>query len=357
MCYEVSDGSLNPTPVSVTPPTGQDVPLVGLAISANGGQPGTGILWETTGSAAGGTLHAFDASNLANELWNSGLTGGPDTLDSFAKFAVPTVVNGKAYVPTWSNVVDVYGLTPAPPPSNPVPAVAAVMNGASYGTGAVSPGEVVTIFGTGLGPVNPAGMQLDSAEFSTMLLAGTQVLFDGAPAPMVYSSAGQVSAAVPFGLQSATTQIQVEYQGQTSQALAEPVSPVTPGIFSLDGSGRGQALALNEDGSLNSPGNPASAGSAIRVYATGLGQMSPAGQDGLFMAGTAVPPPALPVTARIAGEAVAVTYASRAPGLLEEVVQLYIGIPQQHPLSGEVPLVVEAGGQNSQPGITVAVRP
>ena len=357
MCYEVSDGSLNPTPVSVTPPTGQDVPLVGLAISANGGQPGTGILWETTGSAAGGTLHAFDASNLANELWNSGLTGGPDTLDSFAKFAVPTVVNGKAYVPTWSNVVDVYGLTPAPPPSNPVPAVAAVMNGASYGTGAVSPGEVVTIFGTGLGPVNPAGMQLDSAEFSTMLLAGTQVLFDGAPAPMVYSSAGQVSAAVPFGLQAATTQIQVEYLGQTSQALAEPVSPVTPGIFSLDGSGRGQALALNEDGSLNSPGNPASAGSAIRVYATGLGQMSPAGQDGLFMAGTAVPPPALPVTARIAGEAVAVTYASRAPGLLEEVVQLYIGIPQQHPLSGEVPLVVEAGGQNSQPGITVAVRP
>ena len=168
------------------------------------------------------------------DRWNSGLTGGPDTLDSFAKFAVPTVVNGKAYVPTWSNVVDVYGLTPAPPPSNPVPAVAAVMNGASYGTGAVSPGEVVTIFGTGLGPVNPAGMQLDSAEFSTMLLAGTQVLFDGAPAPMVYSSAGQVSAAVPFGLQAATTQIQVEYLGQTSQALAEPVSPVTPGIFSLD---------------------------------------------------------------------------------------------------------------------------
>ena len=83
-CYEVSGGSLNPTPVFVTAPTGQDVPYDGLVISGNGGNPGTGVLWETTGTASGGTLRAFDASNLMNELWNSDLSGGPDTLDSFA---------------------------------------------------------------------------------------------------------------------------------------------------------------------------------------------------------------------------------------------------------------------------------
>jgi len=358
MCYQVSGASLNPTPVSVTPPTGQDVPLVGLAISANGGQPGTGILWETTGNSSRSTLHAFDASDLANELWNSGLSGGTDALDSFAKFAVPVVANGKVYVPTWSNAVDVYGLAPAPALSGPAPVVTAVVNGASYAMGAVSPGEVVTIFGAGLGPADPAGMQLDAAGFSTMLLGGTQVLFDGAPAPMVYSSAGQVSAAVPFGLQAATTQIQVEYQGQTSQVLTEPVLPVTPGIFSSDGSGTGQALALNENGLLNSPSNPAAAGSVIRVYATGLGQMSPAGQDGFVVAGTAVPlSPAMTVTAQLAGRPVAVSFDSRVPGLLEEVVQLNLAVPGQDPLSGTVPLVVAAGGQNSQPGITVSVRP
>ena len=357
-CYQVSDGSINPTPVSLTASTGQDIPFDGLAISANGGQPGTGVLWETTVNASHATLHAFDASNLANELWNSDLSGGPDALDSFAKFAVPTVVNGKVYVPTWSNVVAVYGLTPTPPPGDPTPAVAAVMNGASYGTGAVSPGEVVTIFGTNLGPINPAGMQLDGAGFSTMSLAGTQVLFDGAPAPMVYSSAGQVNAAVPFGLQAATTQIQVEYQGQTSRGFAVPVLKVTPGICSLDGSGTGQALAFNEDGSLNSPRNPAAAGSVIQVYATGLGQMSPPGQDGLIVTDTAAPPsPVLPVTAQIAGQDAAVAYAYRAPGLLEEVVQLNIAVPQQHQVSGIVPLVVQTDGQSSQPGITIAVRP
>jgi uncharacterized protein (TIGR03437 family) len=356
-CYEVSGGSLNPAPVWVTAPTGQDVPFDGLAISANGGQPGTGILWETTVDSSHATLHAFDASNLANELWNSNLSGGPDALDSFAKFAVPTVVNGKVYVPTWSNVVDVYGLTSDPPPSNPSPVVAAVMNGASYGTATVSPGEVVTIFGTNLGPADPAGMQLDGAGFSTMLLAGTQVLFDGAPVPVAYSSAGQVSAVAPFGLQAATTQIQVEYQGQISQPFSAPVSPAVPGVFSLNGSGTGQALAFNEDGSLNSPRNPAGPGSVIRVYATGLGQMSPAGQDGLVVTGPAVPTPVLPVTVQLGGEATPFTYPSRAPGLLEEVVELDIAVPQQPQLSGEVPVVVETGGQNSQPGITVMIRP
>lgn len=357
-CYQVSGASLNPTPVSVSALTFQSPPFDGLAISANGGQPGTGILWETTTGPSGGRLHAYDAGNLTNELWNSDLSGGPDILESFAKFAVPTVVNGKVYVPTWSNGIAVYGLTPAPPPVNPAPAVAAVMNAASYGVGAVSPGEVVTIFGTNLGPVEPAGMQLDDTGFLTMLLSGTQVLFDGAPAPMVYASAGQVSAVTPFGLQAATTQVQVEYQGQTSPAFAAPVSPVTPGIFSLDGSGRGQALAINQDGSLNSPDNPAPAGSVIRVFATGLGQMSPAGQDGFVVAGAAVPmSPPLQVAAQIGGQDAAVIYAGGTPGLIDEIVQLNITLPQQHLLSGPVSLAVQAGGQNSQPGITVAIRP
>jgi uncharacterized protein (TIGR03437 family) len=357
-CYQVSGGALNPTPVSVSAQTFQSPPFDGLAISANGGQPGTGILWATTTGPSGGRLHAYDATDLTHELWNSDLSGGPDVLKSFAKFAVPTVVNGKVYVPTWSNAIAVYGLSASQPPANPAPALAAVMNGASYGVGAVSPGEVITIFGSNLGPVQPADMQFDDSGFLTMFLSSTQVLFDGAPVPMVYASAGQVSAVAPFGLQAATTQIQVAYQGQTSPAYAATISPVTPGIFALDGSGRGQALAINQDGSLNSPANPAPAGSVIQVYATGLGQMSPAGQDGL-LAGDATAPmsPALQVTAQIGGQDAAVIHAGSTPGLIEEVVQLNITVPPQHVASGAASLVVQAGGQNSQPGITVAVQP
>ena len=359
VCYKVVGGVLNPTPVAVSSPNYQPTAYNGLAVSANGGQAGTGILWETgVDSASAGELRAYNATNLADELWDSDMSGGPDVPGSFAKFAVPTVINGKVYVPTFSKQVAVYGLTSAASLPGAAPALAAIMNGASYGVGAVSPGEVVTIFGSNLGPSTPAGMQFDGSGYLTMLLAGTQVLFDGAPSPMVYSSAGQVSAVAPFGLQAATTQIQVEYQGQTSTALATPVSAVTPGIFSLDGSGSGQALAFNADGSLNSLSNPAHAGSVIRVYATGLGQLSPAGQDGLAVpAGAAPMSPAQQVTAQIAGEAAAVNYVGSTPGLIDEVAQLSIAVPQQHLPSGALLLVVQVGGQSSQPGISVAVQP
>jgi hypothetical protein len=112
-CYKIVAGSFNPWPVSVSTAWAHS-PYVGMAISANGGQDGTGILWETTGfqtdPAVTGTLHAFDASNIALELWNSDMTGGPDGPGTFAKFATPTVAGGRVYVPTFSNAVAVYGL-------------------------------------------------------------------------------------------------------------------------------------------------------------------------------------------------------------------------------------------------------
>ncbi|HEY7389877.1 MAG TPA: hypothetical protein VH640_15275 [Bryobacteraceae bacterium] len=83
-------------------------PRVGMTISANGVR--NGILWEITGDSNPGTLHAFDASNLANELWNSGMAPG-DTSGQFARFTNPTVANGKVYVATNSGSVVVYGIT------------------------------------------------------------------------------------------------------------------------------------------------------------------------------------------------------------------------------------------------------
>jgi outer membrane protein assembly factor BamB len=85
-----------------------------MAISADGSKPGSGILWETTGNRSDpklpATLHAFDAGNLANEIWNSNMTGGADSVGMFAKFANPTVADGKVFVPTWSGTLTVYGL-------------------------------------------------------------------------------------------------------------------------------------------------------------------------------------------------------------------------------------------------------
>ena len=121
--YQIAGGGLNATPVGETAPTGAAIPYVGMAISANGSTPGSGILWETTGNRSDptlpATLHAFDAGNLADEIWNSNMTGGADSVGMFAKYANPTVVNGKVFVPTWSGALTVYGLRKSERPRQP----------------------------------------------------------------------------------------------------------------------------------------------------------------------------------------------------------------------------------------------
>lgn len=83
-----------------------------LAVSANGTTAGTGIVWAIT-PANGSTpamLHAFNASNVATELWNSNMNSGRDGLPSYPRFTEPTVANGRVYVATHSNQIAVYGL-------------------------------------------------------------------------------------------------------------------------------------------------------------------------------------------------------------------------------------------------------
>src|ERR1017187_6640603 len=90
------------------------------------------------------------------------------------------------------------------------------------------------------------------------MLAGTQVLFDGIAAPMVYASAGQTSAIVPYEVATkASTQVTVAYQGATSPAQTLAVVPVQLGLFSANASGQGQGAILNQDNSINSASNPA----------------------------------------------------------------------------------------------------
>jgi PKD repeat protein len=57
-----------------------------------------------------GILHAYDAQNVTNELWNSEQLSARDSVGSFAKFVPPTVANGKVYLATFSSRLNVYGL-------------------------------------------------------------------------------------------------------------------------------------------------------------------------------------------------------------------------------------------------------
>jgi hypothetical protein len=76
-----------------------------VSVSANG--TSAGIVWLLDGNA--GVLYAYDATNLATELYDTTMaTGGRDMLGSPVKFAVPTVANGHVYVGTQTEL-DVLG--------------------------------------------------------------------------------------------------------------------------------------------------------------------------------------------------------------------------------------------------------
>jgi uncharacterized protein (TIGR03437 family) len=357
-CFQVGANSVNAKPVSMTlnsNPYGR----IGMTISADGVQDGSGILWETTGdyfAGAPGTLHAYDASNLAKELWNSDMNPARDQMSSITKFVAPTVANGKVYVPGNANVVTVYGLLP-PPGSDPdPPSVAMLVNAASYSP-AVSPGELVAIFGSSLGPGAPVGVQLDASGRVATAIGDTQVLFDGVASPMIFASASQVNVVVPFGVAAGTTEVQVQYHGQASLSLPMIVVPAAVGIFTVNSSGVGQAIALNQDGSPNSPLDPAAPGSAITLLATGAGQWLPAGVDGAIVGAGELPRPILSVHALVGGQPAEVQYAGAAPGIVEGVIQVNLLIPAASQTGAAVPLLLQVGDSTSQPGITLAIQP
>ncbi|MDE3065919.1 MAG: hypothetical protein KGJ60_00055 [Verrucomicrobiota bacterium] len=119
--YQFSNGRFNTNAYALGPSAGGSGSSGGvLSVSANGTNAGSGIVWaavNTTASAnqatVTGTLHAYNAQNVSEELWNSDMVSR-DSLGSLAKFVPPTVANGKVYMATFSDRLNVYGLLPPP---------------------------------------------------------------------------------------------------------------------------------------------------------------------------------------------------------------------------------------------------
>lgn len=326
----------------------------GLAISANGSADG--ILWETTGdhSQPGipAILHAWNASDLTQELWNSNMNPD-DRLGSFAKFATPLVVNGRVYAPTLSNQLVIYGLKTSVANSN-APQVDAVLNTGSLLQTPLSPGELVSIFGSNLGPSEGASFQLDGSGKVPSLLGATQVTFDGIPAPVLYSSSGEITVSVPFEVTTPGAEMIVSTQAGRSAPLELPVVPAAPAIFTMSGLGTGQIAALNQDGSLNSSTNPAGIDSVVSVFATGLGQTSPPGMDGAVSTGV-LGTPILPVSVEVGGWPAYVLYAGPAPGSIQGVSQINFRIPPLAPAGNYIMVVLRAGAAASQADVWIDI--
>ena len=229
----------------------------------------------------------------------------------------------------------------------------AFANAASLLPGALSPGEIFTIYGSGIGPAMGLSGALDSGMMATTL-GDTQVLFGNTPAPLYYVESQQINAQVPYEVAGQTSaQVQVLYQGETVMNVQVSLVAASPALFTVD-SGVGQVVAVNEDGSLNSTQNPARPSSVVVLYATGGGQTQPAGVTGQA-AQAPYGMPQLPVSLTIAGVAADVIWAGSAPGFVG-LLQINARIPGGFIPTGDLPLFLTIGSYTSAAGVTIAVE-
>ncbi len=243
----------------------------------------------------------------------------------------------------------------------PVPSSVSVASAASGNGVSISPGEIVNIFGTsGLGPSTPVSAQVVNGFFPKQL-AGTTVSFNGTPAVVIYTSATQVSAIVPYSMPiGGAANATVTFAGQSwTTADALPIAAAATGIFTANSTGIGQVAAINQNNTINSMSVPAPEGTVVSLYVTGEGLTSPAGVDGQITT-SPFPIPVMGVSVTMNGQNALVSYAGEAPGLVAGVMQVNALIPNNllsapTTLPVAVPVVVTVGVISSQANATISV--
>lgn len=292
--FAISDAHLTPSQNSQSP---QVFGELGSAPTVSSNGSANGIVWLIE-PGSGGTLHAYDASNLANELYNSQENPARDALGSFVKFSLPVVANGKVYVGT-GNSLAVFGLLNAPPQ----PLLQTLVNAAALQPGPVAPGSLISIFGSNLAP-------------EVTLSIG------GIPCPLLFVSPSQINAQVPFETAYGSTIAVLQAPQTPTAAIAVTVAPAAPGIFAV-----GQ--------------NPARAGSLISVYLTGQGAVAPAIATGASAPSSPLAQAVYPIVATIGGRAAEVIHSGLSPGSIG-LFQATIRVPALR--TGSYPLSIKVNG-------------
>jgi uncharacterized protein (TIGR03437 family) len=222
----------------------------------------------------------------------------------------------------------------APDPITLPPAALSVVNALSLQTGTVAPGEIVSIFGDGLGPESGVPGGIDATGLLANLVAGVEVRFDGVPAPLFYVQNQQINAQAPYTIAgAASTHVEVRVRGKSAGTIDLPVAAASPALL---------PVITNQDGSPNGDTAPAPPGSVLTLYATGEGVTDGANIAGQ-PAGVPLARPLLPVTVTIAGIPVDVLFAGSAPGMVG-MLQINARVPSGFLAPGKTDLALTVGG-------------
>ena len=269
---------------------------------------------------------------------------------------------------------------PAPGGSSPVtpepvvsaPIIAGLFSAASYASTAVSPGELVTIFGTNIGPATPSALLIVNGYVSTTL-SNVTVTIAGVAAPILYVSVNQVTVQIPYEVGVGVGQAVVLTNGVFPPANATVnIAATAPGIFTANGSGVGQAAAVNTSAAtgvvtLNGTTDPAKVGDTVTFYVTGEGGydvsalLAGGSPTGFLIPAVPASLPQMPTTPTVQIGGVdatpGVSYAGVVPGSITGVLQINVAVPTGASTGAAVPVAISIAGNSTQTGITINVHP
>jgi uncharacterized protein (TIGR03437 family) len=173
-----------------------------------------------------------------------------------------------------------------------------IFNAASYAPSGfpVSPGGFVALFGNGL-----AQTTAQSGVPYPKILGNVQVFVNGLNAPVYSISPTQINAVVPYEVTGTTATFLVMNGAASSNSVTVPLAPTAPGVFSLGGNGLGDGSILHANYSVVNQADPATPGEIVQVFATGLGAVNPAVQDGTAAPSQPLAKVIAPVTAYVGG--------------------------------------------------------
>jgi trimeric autotransporter adhesin len=319
-------------------------------VQVNGGPSAS---FTAQASSTGNWLSVSPASGTANGATLT-VSVNPSGLEPGTPYHGTVVVSGAGGT-GGSATIDVTLRVQAPAPT-----IGQVVNAANYYAGSVSPGEIVTLFGTNLGPTTPVGLALDANGNVATTVGGVKVFFSGFEAPIAFASAGQLNVVVPYEVKNyASVNVYTRFLDQGSNSIAIPVTATAPGIFTMDASGSGLGAILNADYTANGPDRPTGKDTSVMVYITGEGETSPNGVTGkvtvMRSSQPYTPAPLGNIAVLVDGQPAAVEFAGEAPGFVSGLLQLNVHIPA-NTRSGNVPIVVTIGSRSTQNGVTVSVR-
>jgi uncharacterized protein (TIGR03437 family) len=239
----------------------------------------------------------------------------------------------------------------------PLIAASAVTSAASGAVGGISPGEILVLYGQNLGPKDLVPGDISPAGRFDNCLARTLVYFDGVPAPLIYSLAGQVAVIAPYSIAGkSSTQVVLEYNDSRSDPIAVPVVAARPAFFTANSSGKGGGAFLDLDYRLITDQNPVSRGGYAQLFATGAGLTNPGSEDGaLALDFQHLPQVLLPVHVFLGSAEAPVVYSGAAPGAVAGLLQVNIKIPDNAP-TGAVPITLLVGSVRSPDGVILAIR-